>query len=152
MTSDFDIRNNNWNSLFPYYSMHADCLLEIAELFNLEKISPINLVPIKYTDNSNDSNSIIDLMFFRNYFERFNTHSILLDMRGPSDHVLLIVDITIQEKFIWKRKISLYKESKEEKNFIQQLRENLGCINTLAIENSQLLEIIVEIFAWNNME
>ena len=132
--------------------MHADCLLEIAELFNLEKFSPINLVPIKYTDNSNDSNSIIDLMFFRDYFERFNTHSILLDMRGPSDHVLLIVDITIQEKFIWKRKISLYKESKEEKNFIQQLRESLGCINTLAIENSQLLEIIVEIFAWNNME
>ena len=100
ITSDFDIRNNNWNSLFPYYSMHADCLLEIAELFNLEKFSPINLVPIKYTDNSNDSNSIIDLMFFRDYFERFNTHSILLDMRGPSDHVLLIVDITIQEKFI----------------------------------------------------
>jgi len=100
MTSDFDIRNSNWNSLFPYYSMHADCLLEIAESFNLEKFSPINLVPIKYTDNSNDSNSIIDLMFFRDYFERFNTHSILLDMESSSDHALLIADITIQGKFI----------------------------------------------------
>ena len=127
--------------------IHADYLLEIADSFNVERFSPINLVPIKYTDNSNDSNFIIDLIFFRDYFERFNTHSILLDMRDFSDHALLIVDITIQVKFIQGKKLSLYKESKKEKNLIKQLRESLEGINTLVIENIQLLEIFVEIFA-----
>ena len=120
--------------------------MEIADLFNLERSSPINLVPTRYADNPNDSNSVIDLIFLRGYSEEFNTHLILPDMRDLSNHVLLIVNIAIQEEFIQEKRLSLYKRSKKEKNLIKQLRKSLESINTLAIKNSQLLEKVVEIF------
>jgi len=75
--------------------MHADHLLEIADLFNLERLLSINLVSTRYTDNPNNSDSIIDLIFLRDHSEEFNTHLILPDMRGSFNYALLIINIVI---------------------------------------------------------
>ena len=49
MTGDFNIKNNDWNLLYPHYSIHTDTLREIADSFCykskiLEWINEKNLV------------------------------------------------------------------------------------------------------------
>jgi len=83
--------------------MHTDHLLEIADLFNLKRLLPINLVPIRYVDDPNDSNSIINLIFLKSYSEEFNTYSIPPNIWSSSDYAPLIVNIAIQEEFIQKK-------------------------------------------------
>ena len=54
--------------------------MEIVDSFNLSLFTLIIQVSTWYADNSNDSNSVIDLMFLQaNSFE-FNNHSILPDL------------------------------------------------------------------------
>ena len=45
MTRDFNIRNNDWNLFYPYYSSHTDTLLEIADSLGLDLSTPINPGP-----------------------------------------------------------------------------------------------------------
>jgi len=45
MTEDFNIRDNNWNSSYPYHLSYADTLYKIANSFNLKLSLSINLVP-----------------------------------------------------------------------------------------------------------
>ena len=62
MTEDFNIRNNNWNLLYFHYLAHTDIIMEIANSFNLSLFTPIIQVSTQYTDNSNNYNSVIDLI------------------------------------------------------------------------------------------
>ena len=62
MIGDFNIRDNDWDPLYTYYSTHADTLRKVTDTFNLELFMPINQVPTRYTDNLSESNSVIDLM------------------------------------------------------------------------------------------
>jgi len=57
MIEDFNIRYNNWNLSYLYYSTYTDILREIADSFNLELSTPINQVSTWYMDNPQDSNS-----------------------------------------------------------------------------------------------
>jgi len=63
MTGDFKIRDNNWNPSYPYYLVHMNMLQEVVDSFGLEMSTSINLVPTRYMDNSQDFNSVLDLMF-----------------------------------------------------------------------------------------
>jgi len=51
MTSDFNIRNSNWDSSYLYHSTYADILSEVADALNLEWSSHINPVSTRYVDN-----------------------------------------------------------------------------------------------------
>ena len=39
MTGDFNIRNSDWDLLYPFYSSYSDSLVEIADSLNLTLIS-----------------------------------------------------------------------------------------------------------------
>ena len=99
MTGDFNIKNNNWDLLYPHHSIYTNTLREIANSFNLGLSIPINQVSTKYTDNPNKSNSVIDLMFLWINSEKINTYLILLDLQSPSDHTLLTFNIIVNEEF-----------------------------------------------------
>ena len=97
---DFNIRNNDWDSSYPYHSLYTDMLWEFADSFGLELLISINPVLIWYTDNSQVSNSVLDLMFLRIGLEKLNNYIILPDIQSLLDYASLLVSITLKEGFI----------------------------------------------------
>ena len=63
MTGDFNIRNNIWNLLFSYCLVHSDTLTDIADSLNICLSKATNKAPIRYVDNLNKSNLVINLIF-----------------------------------------------------------------------------------------
>ena len=86
--------------MYLHYFIHVDTLREIADSFTLELLISADQVSIYYTNNSQDSNSVLDLEFLHVNMEEFNSHSILPDLQGPSDLASLSVHIIIEEEFI----------------------------------------------------
>ena len=41
MAGDFNIRDNDWNPSYPFYSFHSDSLVKITDSFDLALFSPI---------------------------------------------------------------------------------------------------------------
>ena len=65
MTGDFNIRDSDWNPLYLFHSVHSDLLINIANTFDLFFSYSTTFVPIRYLDNNNCSNFVINLMFLR---------------------------------------------------------------------------------------
>jgi len=60
----------------------------------------ITQVLTQYADNYNESNSVIDLMFFWVNSEEIDTYSILSDLQSTSNHTSLTVNIITNKEFI----------------------------------------------------
>ena len=99
MTRDFNIGDNNWDLSYPHHSTYVDTLRKVANSFTLKLSMSINQVLICYTDNSQDSNLVIDLIFLQANAEEFNNHFILPDLHRPFDHAPLSVHIIIEKEF-----------------------------------------------------
>ena len=80
MTSDFNIRDRDWNPEYLFHLIYSNLLLEIANTSDLSFSHFTNPVPTRYLDNNNDLNSIINLIFFRSNFLELNNCSTLLDL------------------------------------------------------------------------
>jgi len=133
--------------LYLHHSIHADTLREIADSFNLELSMPVNQVSTQYADNPQESNLVLDLMFLHANVEEFNNYVISLDLQSLSDHAPLSVSIIIKEETIQDKKQAIVKNNKEEKEFINKLRNRIGCINTKNIHNCKMLERAMQEFA-----
>ena len=97
MTRDFNIHDSLWDPLFLHHLSISDDLIIIADSFNLNLLVPINQVPTRYSNNNNDSNSVIDLMFLQCDSTELNNHSIHPNWCLTSDHALLSITISITE-------------------------------------------------------
>ena len=83
---------------------------------------------------------VIDLIFLYANVEEFNNHTISPDLQSLSNHTSLLVCIIIEEETIQNRKQAIVKNSEEEKEFINKLRNRISCIDMMDIHNSNILE------------
>jgi len=96
----YNIRDRDWNPKYPFYSIHSDLFLDIADTFDLLFSYSTNFISTRYSDNNNDSNSVINLIFFRSNSLELNNYLILPDLWYSLDHTTLVVNIHISEEFI----------------------------------------------------
>jgi len=79
MTGDLNIRDSFWDPYFPYHSTYRDSLFHIANSFQLEISKPTKFFPTRYSDNDQDSNSVLDLIFLWPFSTEFDNHHIYPD-------------------------------------------------------------------------
>ena len=144
MAGNFNIKDRDRDPLYSFHSFHSDFLMEIDNYFQLKLSFPVHQVSTCYTDNHNDSNSVIDLLFLWPNSVEINNYFILPDSQHPSDHTPLIVDISIIEEVIQEKRHTIIRNSKEEINFISELMNTIGSINTASIPDKESLETIVQ--------
>jgi len=130
MTRDFNIHNSLWDPSFNYHSSISDNLIIIADSFNLNLLVPINQVPTRYSDNDNDSNLVIDLMFLHCDSSKLNNHSIHPNWCFTSDHAPLTITIPINEENIDFCKRTISKNSDEEDLFIKEVITSFSKLDT----------------------
>jgi len=155
LTGDFNIRDSDWDPNFRHYSSHTDNLITIADSLGLELSPPSNPSPTRFADNPCDTNSVIDLVFLPPSNTGFGQHTLHPEIRKPSDHISLIIEISIGEVNtdinIW----SIKKDSKEKKEFISSLVQDVQSLDTSTIRSQANLESSVQqlanVFenAWN---
>jgi len=149
MTSDFNIRNNFWDPDFPYYSIYRDILFKITDSFQLELSKPTKSFSTRYSDNDQDSNSILDLIFLWPFFSEFNNHHIHPDWRLTSDHTSISVDIPIFDEHISNKRRFLIKNSNKENHFLKELVYFIKKLDTSSIHSIKTLENIIQMLAIN---
>ena len=143
MMGDFNIRDTLWDLSFPFHSSISDDLIMMADSFDLILSSPTNSCSTRYSDIAGESNSTIDLMFFRNGSTELNNHSILPDHCPSSDHAPLLIDTPIFEEIILTSKLTITPKSEQETEFINDIISNFKKLETSNIEDINKLERLV---------
>jgi len=144
MTGDFNIRDNDWDPNYPHHSVHTEDLLTLAESLGLDLSPSINPGPTRFADNPCDTNSVIDLAFINPNNSGFGQHSLYPELRRPSDHDPLIIEVSINETNIDNSFWSISKDSEEEKDFIKAITDNTLALDTSNITSKENLEAIVQ--------
>ena len=146
MTGNFNIRDSIWDPNFLFHSCHSDSLFDIADFFSLNISKPIKNIPTKFSDNNNNANSVLDLVFLCLSFPEFNCHIIHPDWRLSSDYTLITVDISIYKERISHTRQLLVKEGDEGKKFIKSIIQVIKNLNISYVHNTDILEEIVQLF------
>ena len=132
--------------MYPHYLMYADTLRDITDSFNLELSISIIQVSIRYANNSQESNSGIDLIFLCANGKEFNKHMISPNLHGLSNHTLLFVNIIIEEEFIEDKRQTIIKNSIDKENFVNELKNRVEYIDLVNIPDCKILEKITQEF------
>jgi len=90
-------------------------LFDIADSFSLTLSSPTENFPTRFSDNNQNLNSVLDLVFTQPSSTEFNCHYIYPDWRLMSNHTSITVDIHIDDENIPTKQRSLVKGSDKEK-------------------------------------
>ena len=155
ITGDFNIRDWSWDPSFPHHASISDDFFIIADSFNLDLSLPTNPIPTRYSNTLGELNSVIDLMFLCSGSSELNSHIIHPEWRLTSNHVLLMVTISITEEFVQTSKFSILKKSDKEEVFIKDVILIFKSIDTLSMSNQESLEQVVNLLvlrinqAWN---
>jgi len=143
MMGDFNIRDSLWDSSFPHHLSISDDLTILIDSLNLSLSIPTNQVPTRYTDNANESNSTIDLMFIQCNSSILNNHSIHPKWRLSSDHALLTITIPISEEIVNTCKSNIKKGSDEETQFLEDAANIIKNLNILNLTDIHMLENVI---------
>ena len=145
MIGDFNIRDSIWDPNFLFHLCYNDSLFDIVDFFSLNISKPIKNVPTRFSDNDNNANSVVDLVFLCLSFPEFNCYIIHPDWRLSSDYTLITVNILIYKERISYTRQSLVKGSDEGKKFIKSIIQVIKNLNISYIHNTDTLEEVVQL-------
>ena len=117
--------------------------MDLAESYSLMCLTPVLSVPTHYSDISGHSNSVIDLIFLDMSCAQA-THCIEPDLRRPSDHALLIVDLSIAPENICVCRMVLKCDSEEEMAFLLSMSKGLLQLNFSSLDSTAGLDLLSE--------
>ena len=149
ITEDFNIRNSFWDPNHLYHSSHRDTLFNITDSFQLEISKLVEFFSTRYSNNVQDLNSVLDLIFLCPFSPEFDNHIIHPNWRLTSDYAPITVNISIIDECIQTKKWSLIKNNKEENHFIKELIDAIMNIDISSIQSIKALKNIIQILATN---
>ena len=94
MGRDFNIRDVEWDSSISLHPAAGQFLRDLADSYSLVCFFPALSVPTHYSNISGYANSVIDLIFLGISCAQV-IYCIEPDLRWPSDHAPLIVNLSI---------------------------------------------------------
>ena len=102
--------------------------MDLADSLGLVRSLPELPVPTHYSDTDGHANSVIELIFLGMSYAQV-LHCIEPDLRQPSDHAPLLLDLPISpENIRFSRKV-LKHDSNEENNFFSSVTMRLRALN-----------------------
>ena len=75
-----NIKDRDSNSLYLFYLTYSNFLFDIMNYFDLRLSYPIQQVLTCYSDNTNNTNSVIDLFFLHPNSIEFDNHIIVSEL------------------------------------------------------------------------
>ena len=147
MIGNFNIHDSLWDPSYNFHSLINNDLFMIADSFDLNLSVPIDQIPTRYSDNANNLNSVIDLMFLWCNSSEINSHTIYPDWWLISDHAPLTISIPIIKEHISTCKRTLIKNSVEEVEFVNEVITSFTKVDASNISNILDLDEIVSIWA-----
>jgi len=128
MGGDFNIRDAEWDPSVSLHPATGQALVDLADSLGLVHSLPELPVPTHYSDTDGHANSVIDLIFLGMSCAQV-LHCIEPDLRQPSDHAPLLLDLPISpENIRFSRKV-LKRNSDEENNFLSSVTMGLRALN-----------------------
>ena len=143
MMGNFNIKDSLWDSFFPHHLSISDDLTILADSLDLFLSIPTNQVPTRYTDNANESNLTIDLMFIQCDSPALNNHFILSEWHLFSNYTSLTITIPISEEIVNTYKSNIKKGSDEETQFLEDTANIIKNLNVSNLIDIHMLENIV---------
>ena len=147
ITGNFNICDSLWDLSFSHHSSISDDLFAIANSFDLCLSYSSDPVFTRYSDNSNNSNSVIDLIFLWCDSLELNTYHIHPDWCCSSDHAPLTVTIFIAEEHVEMSKRTIAKNSDEKADFVNEILASFSKVDVLTVSNIDELEDVISKFA-----
>jgi len=143
MGGDFNIRDAEWDPSVSSYPAAGQALMDLADSYSLVHSIPALSVPTHYSDISSHANSVIDLIFLGMSCAQV-THCIEPDLRRPSDHASLIVDLPIALENICVCRMVLKHDSEEEMAFLLSVSKRLSQLNFFSLDSTAGLDLLSE--------
>lgn len=129
MAGDFNLRDSDWDPNYHHHSNQTKDLMIIANSLGLELSPPSNPGPTRFADNLHETNSVLDLVFLSPNNPWFGQNMLAPELRKPSDHVPLMIWVGINNENVETVIQSTKKDSEEERDFIDEIKENTKSLN-----------------------
>ena len=146
MGGDFNIRDTEWDPSVSLHPAAGQSLRDLADSYSLVCSLPALSVPTHYSDISSHANSVIDLIFLGINCTQV-THYIEPNLRQPSDHAPLIVNLPIASENIQVHRKVLKQDSEEEAAFLFSMSEGLSQLNFSALDSVTGLDMLSEVIS-----
>jgi len=78
MTGDFNIRDYLWDSSYLFHFSYKDTLFKIVDFFYVALSKPTKILSTRYSNNIQDSNSVLNLVFLCSNSMEHDNHYIYL--------------------------------------------------------------------------
>jgi len=141
MGGDFNIRDAKWDLSVSLHPAADQALMDLADSLGLVRSLPELPVPTHYSDTNGHANSVIDLIFLGMSCAQV-LHCIEPNLRWPSDHASLLVDLPISpENIHFSRKV-LKCDSDNKNNFLTSVTMGLRALNFSRLDSADNLDLL----------